>query len=378
MNIALLHPFTPKSAGVVEASVSTYHSQPHVNALKLLAKEQDATCFVQYFTTKYRAYEFTADRVIWQFFPVSWQWNGNHKKWQKQASKACYNNFRTNCPDVTIINTSGKASRFCYDLSKLILSQGKQYIAMLGGQHYEELEWRNEYFRKAHHLLVHTRSQIKSMQALPVFEGLDIRMFPLGIDLSVFTPGTVLKKDEGPQLLFVGRITELKRIQLAVRCVAMLKQHGFPDVHLNIIGPVVSDTYFQELKSLVASEALSSHVTFLGHKHHEALVEFYQKADLLLLPSETESFGMVMIESMACGTPVAAIEGSGGPDEVIENGQNGILVPMEEYGKAIVELFDNPTRLAAIRSRAVQTVTLHYSIASTYEVLHKSVNDCLK
>ena len=67
--------------------------------------------------------------------------------------------------------------------------------------------------------------------------------------------------------------------------------------------------------------------------------DYYNNADVFLLPSDKETFGMVMIEAMACGTPVAGINCPGGPADVIENNKDGILCAVEEYSNRIVEYF---------------------------------------
>ncbi len=78
---------------------------------------------------------------------------------------------------------------------------------------------------------------------------------------------------------------------------------------------------------------VKDNINFVGSVEQKQLVPYYQKANLLLLPSAHESFGMVMVEAMACGTPVVALKGSGGPDEIIENGINGILTTKESMQK---------------------------------------------
>src|SRR5690606_6102036 len=150
--ITILHPFTPQAAGVVEASVPQYHSQPHAKALMALVSEGYA-CTMAYFTPKWFGYSKKVKNLDYCFYPVNFTLNGDHKKWKKQGSKACLKAYTKNAPDVTIINMSGHSSKFSYQLSKVILKQNKQYIAMLGGQHYTDNEMYREYYKKAHHIL---------------------------------------------------------------------------------------------------------------------------------------------------------------------------------------------------------------------------------
>ena len=101
-------------------------------------------------------------------------------------------------------------------------------------------------------------------------------------------------------------------------------------------------------------------------------------ADLLLLPSAHESFGMVMVEAMSCGTPVAALKGAGGPDEIIENGINGILSTPENYNNAILNYFKNTKVQIELSKQARLKVLNAYSLNTTINVLKTSVEDALK
>ena len=378
MKISILHPFTPKAAGVVEQSVSTYHSQPHLKAMQQLAEVIGAKAQIEYFTPRLKAYEYELGKVKYQFYPVSWRWNADHKKWKKQSSKACLKSYQREAPAVTIINMSGHSSPFSHQLAKELRKQGKVYIPMLGGQHYTETPENYEYYQHAHHILVHTYLQKKDMEGMEMFAGKDIRVFPLGVNTSEFKPAENPKNNTSPQLLYVGRIVEWKRIHLAIEAIIALKKAGFEDAHLNIIGPVSSPKYLEKLQDIVKKESLEPNVSFLGHKEHDELPFYFQQADLFTLPSDKETFGMVMIEAMACGTPVAGIDCPGGPADVITTDENGILVIPENYSTVIVDYFTDRDRLERLQNAARKKVIQEYSIEATYQVLKTSVEDALK
>ncbi len=373
--ISLLHPFTPQAAGVVEKSVPTYHSQPHVKAMANLAKQKNYSCVIDYFTSKWFRYS-SSDRIIqWNFYPVDFTLNGDHKKWKKQHSSSCLKYYKKETPEVTIINMSGHSSPFSYELSKIILQKGKNYIAMLGGQHYTDADWSREYYQKANHILVHTHMQKKEMEAMDMFKGLDIRVFPLGVDCNVFAPKET--QNTSPGLLYVGRIVEWKRVHLAIEALQELIKNGFPEAKLKIIGPTSSEEYLNSLKVLVEKYSLTEKVFFLGHKEHDELPKYFQEADLFLLPSDKETFGMVMIESMACGTPVAGMDCPGGPADVITNGVDGILSTPEEYAEAIVRFFQNQDVVKQMKTNARETAVNKYSIEETTRVLLESIESAL-
>ena len=120
---------------------------------------------------------------------------------------------------------------------------------------------------------------------------------------------------------------------------------------------------------------LENSVDFIGAVEQTDLVPYYQKADLLMLPSEHESFGMVMVEAMACGTPVVALKGSGGPDEIIENGINGILCDRQDLFKSILEYLSSSSQQTKMREAARRSVEDNWSISATIEAFRKSVQD---
>ncbi|WP_348810493.1 glycosyltransferase family 4 protein [Flavobacterium maritimum] len=378
MKITIVHPFTPKAAGVVEKSVPTYHSQPHIKAMAALAKQTGYDCVMEYFTPKLFRYAISDALLKWIFYPVNLTRNGDHRKWKKQFSRSCLKQYEKDTPDVTIINMSGHSSPFSYELSKLILKKGKKYIAMLGGQHYTDIAWAREYYKKAHHILVHTNMQKMAMEDMEMFKNLDIRVFPLGVDCDVFKPKH--QQDitlDSPKLLYVGRIVEWKRLHLAIEALNTLVKNGFPNAILKIIGPTSSENYWSVLKDLVKKYQLSENVFFLGHKEHNELPQYFQEADLFVLPSDKETFGMVMIESMACGTPVAGIDCPGGPTDVISNSEDGLLSSPENYSEAILHLFKHKELLQEMKLNARKKVVEKYSIEETIRVLMDSVNSAL-
>lgn len=373
--VSLLHPFTPKAAGVVEKSVVTYHSQPHCKAMQSIANEYD--CKIEYFTSKLFKYSICKNSLKWNFYPVSYKLNGDHTKWKKQFSMSCLSYYKKSPPDLTIINMSGQSSLFSYELSKVILKNKKQYIAMLGGQEYIDNDWIREYYKRANHILVHTNIQKNQMEKMEMFKGLDIRVFPLGVNCNVFKPNDILNNKDTVNLLYVGKIVEWKRVHLAIESLKYIVNNGFDNANLKIIGPIVSNEYYEKLKNFIQSNNLLDKVEFIGHIEHYELPKYFQNADLFLLPSDKETFGMVMIESMSCGTPVAAINCPGGPLDVISNNYDGILSTPENYAQTILALFKNQSLLKEMKLNARKTVIEKYSIEETTRVLKESINFAL-
>lgn len=154
-----------------------------------------------------------------------------------------------------------------------------------------------------------------------------LRIIPNAINVSVFRPG---KEKVENRLLFVGRVEKYKGLHVLLKA---LKHVRIP-VELLIVGPLVGESdYHEKLTELIAevNEKTLHKVCYLGPKRANELVKYYQSASVVIVPSLSESFGNVILESLACETPVIA-SNVGGIPEII-NGKSGILVPSGDYVK---------------------------------------------
>src|SRR5262249_9755165 len=141
-----------------------------------------------------------------------------------------------------------------------------------------------------------------------------ITAIPCGVDTDLFRPGdaraarAALGLDERPLLLYVGRSSPMKGLETLLHAVARLAAPA--DGGRLLVGggegaePV--DGHESTLRRRVAALGLGDAVRFLGPQPQPSLRDFYVAADALVLPSYYESFGMVALEAMACGTPVVA------------------------------------------------------------------------
>ena len=168
-----------------------------------------------------------------------------------------------------------------------------------------------------------------------------VTVIPCGVDLRLFRPipssraMKFLGLSRRNFILFVGRIDAIKGIDVLLRAVHHLSckpraEKG--DLGLLIIGgeldedPQRESQEMQRLRQMVQELGLQDRVAFWGSQRQDLLPYFYSAAQALILPSRYESFGMVALEAMACGTPVIASR-VGGLKYTIDDGRTGLLVP---------------------------------------------------
>ena len=159
-----------------------------------------------------------------------------------------------------------------------------------------------------------------------------IEIVPPGVDHRLFFPGdrmaarAQLDLGDGPVLLFVGRIQPLKGAGVAVRALAAL--HRFPTASLVLVGGPSGPegaAEMERLQALVVECGVGERVRFVPPQPHGGLATYYRAADVCLVPSRSESFGLVALEAAACGTPVVAAA-VGGLRSLVAHDATGFLV----------------------------------------------------
>ncbi len=193
----------------------------------------------------------------------------------------------------------------------------------------------------------------------------NIQVLPCGVDLELFRPEGRAQSRlrlglNGNEriLLYVGRFDPIKGVDRLLSATAELRRRV--PVRLILVGGGGDDSAeVQGLHTRGSESALEDGVIFAGRRSHADLPDYYRAADVLVLPSHYESFGLVVLEALACGTPVVAPR-VGVVEDVIRNGVNGRVVPdnaPESLAAGVLEVLqwhrrDRDRRVAADVIRA--------------------------
>lgn len=190
----------------------------------------------------------------------------------------------------------------------------------------------------------------------------NIEIVAPGVELAFFAPGEkhgarkALDLGTGPVLLFVGRIQPLKGVDVAVQSLAALKRD---DATLIIVGGASGEegeTEMAHLHEIIAEHELGDQIRFVAPQAHHMLSTYYRAADVVLVPSRSESFGLVALEAAACGTPVVA-NAVGGLLTIVEHGRTGFLVADRQpdvFAKHIAQILDDPEMAARMSKNAAE------------------------
>ncbi|MGH9042284.1 MAG: glycosyltransferase [Acidimicrobiia bacterium] len=219
----------------------------------------------------------------------------------------------------------------------------------------------DEIIRCADVILASTGTEAAQLRHLYGADPDRVEVLPPGVDHRTFSPGdrSLARArlghpgDEVPVMLFVGRVQPLKGLELAVETLAETAS----DAVLWVVGgPSGPDgpAEFDRAQARAADLGLTDRVLFLPPVPHHRLVDYYRAANVVVVPSRSESFGLVALEAAACGTPVVA-SAVGGLTGIVDDGVTGFLVegrdPLE-WATSVSLLLDAPEVAQAMGVRA--------------------------
>ena len=216
-------------------------------------------------------------------------------------------------------------------------------------------------------ILANSSAEAAQLERLYGADPARIEIVPPGVIHAFFSPGprrgaraalAHLDLGDGPMLLFVGRIQPLKGLDVAVRALAELED---PRAVLVVVGGASGRdgrSEVERIDKLAATLGVADRIRFTDPQPHHLLSTYYRAADVVLVPSRSESFGLVALEAAACGTPVVAAA-VGGLRTLVEHGRTGFLVEgrdPEVFAAYAGQILDNPAlgrgRAAAAARRA--------------------------
>ena len=235
----------------------------------------------------------------------------------------------------------------------------------------KRIEVEREIMQFADRIVASTPRDCQQMIDLYGAPGNNIAVIPPGVDLSLFHPISKAEAKEFVEspldrqsVLFVGRIDPVKGIDVWFQAMALIVERD-PELRekmcVCLIGGDVDeetppDAELARLQTLKDELGIGNLVTFLGKRSQQCLPYYYAAADVVVMPSLYESFGMVALEAMACGTPVVASD-VGGLSFVVRNGETGYLVPEGDphaLAECLGHLLRNPELRAHLGQRGIE------------------------
>jgi D-inositol-3-phosphate glycosyltransferase len=204
----------------------------------------------------------------------------------------------------------------------------------------DRLKGERQVLRRVDRIIAATIAETTQLRFLYRADQRKLAIIPPGVDTSHFYPipadeakQYIGLKPEDRMILFVGRIEPLKGIDTLIQAMSCLDlQEIHRPVHLAIIGgepnaiPEDMSAEMARLQNLCDELCMGGMVVFLGKRGQDTLPYYYSAAEVVVMPSLYESFGMVALEAMACGTPVIASE-VGGLGYLVQNEVTGFTVP---------------------------------------------------
>ena len=152
-----------------------------------------------------------------------------------------------------------------------------------------------------------------------------LRIVPSGLDLDIFTPRgeSIVRKDDSFEVLYVGRFASVKRLGDLIEAATILRNHQ-ENFKFKLIGGQAHDDEYHHVIREIKGRKLENMVQVIPPILQHELPAHYRSADVFVLPSIIEALGKVLLEAMACGTPVVG-PSQGGAAELITEGMNGLL-----------------------------------------------------
>lgn len=328
-------------------------------------------------------------RRDWNAIPGAWRFAATLQGLQSRRDIATASLDK---PDIVIgtehLFLKAHAKRFprtpwLYLAHSLVIAHEIDSYGMTGLQHRLT---RNFYIKQQMWALRNSSTIVRFNQsatnALRVYYGAEalqapILINPTGIDAPSATFGErPVDNDQPLRLLFVGRLVASKNLKFVLESLAMNRRSNWT---LDVVGdgPELDDS-----RKLVEELQLTSQVTLHGHQSNVS--DWYRNADLLLFPSKLENMPLVLLESMANGTPTLVIREDGDQyrvpfSEVIEDGVTGLIAEGEDdFRVRLNKVLAHPEKLSLLSANAQTLVREHYTWDRHLDCFEMQIDKLLK
>jgi glycosyltransferase involved in cell wall biosynthesis len=368
--IWVTYPFTTSAIGENDDYVIRANSSnAFFIALRKLHESTSRIIKAIYMTEKHTNYEIDEQGIVFRFLPVTFNPGHGNASFGRQWSFRMVGELIQQKPELVFLFIGGGWFAIFFALVCHLLKV--PYCPIIAGWGTSTRRSQKLYYRNALHVIVHTNAHKELFKKVGV-DTSNFLVMPMGVDTDLFLlkPSECYEINDRPiRFVHVGRMVPGKNLLGALKVFGTIRE-TYPNSYFDIIGPASNADYYQQVLSFIQDNHLEDQVLLRGFVPNEAMPEIYAQADLMLFPTLSESFGFVLAESMACGTPVAALSDRGSPDEIIQDGLNGILAKdEEELTNKILLLLRNPEQMKNMGKAARNKVVSNYSSNRTYDQL---------
>jgi glycosyltransferase involved in cell wall biosynthesis len=368
----VIYPFSAETIGAESDDyvIQSNDSNAFYKAMRQIQLQSIWRCTAIFLTGQRKAYTMPRKALEYRFFPVSWPQQKGANMFGKQWSLRLLLSLVRRRPKAVLLFINfgwyTLALALCCRLLKI------PYFVVLAGWGVSGRRAQHWFLRHAKTVIVHTEMHKKHLAE----RGFDVSHFmvvPMGVDTSLFqtkyADGQNPDSDRPyPRLIHSGRIVARKNLLAALQAFVKVRE-VYPEAVFDVVGPPSDPEYWEKIQQFLQEADLGESVQFLGLVPNENMAALYQAADVMFFPTLSESFGFVIAESMACGTPVVALRGSGSPDELIDHEETGLLVEPEQLEDALLDLLQDREKLTQMGHAARRKVERCYSDTYTYEQL---------